>query len=217
MVLMKSILCTFCICMMAINCLSAQNIDLPKADAALCEIHKKDQSIRSELIEVMKTNPQNMLRMKARMDSIDRANQNYVSNFLDNYGWPESLSQQANNAIFLVIDHADNNFSKKYFPMVSAKCESGLIPKAQVVTLEDRILMRSTKKQKYGTQTISKLIDGKNVVYVWPIENVENVDQLRSSVGLPSMQSYIQMVENMTGQKVVFDKTISIEDLNVSF
>ena len=202
---------------MAMGLLSAQDIDLPRVDSDLCEIHRKDQDIRSELIETMKTNPQNMLKMKAKMDSVDQVNQHYVSNLLDSHGWPEALSQQANNAIFLVIDHADNNFSIKYFPLVEAKSEKEIIPKSQAATLEDRILMRSNKKQKYGTQTVSKKIDGKNVAYVWPIENVNDVDKLRASVGLPTMDSYIQLVGSTYGQEVIFDKTISIEDLGVSF
>lgn len=57
--------------------------------------------------------------------------------------------------LFFVIDHGEKLFSEKYFKMVKDKADQGIISKSAVATLEDRVLMRSNKSQKYATQTKS--------------------------------------------------------------
>jgi len=139
----------------SISNLFAQSVDLKKVDIELCKIHNDDQQIREKIIEAMQKPSIELLSIHDEMDSIDTKNQIYVSNLLDNHGWPDNLSDSANNAIFLVIDHGDKSYSEKYFEMVKEKAEQGIISKSDAAILEDRILMRANKPQMYGTQTKS--------------------------------------------------------------
>ena len=161
------------------------------------------------------------------MKSIDSTNQQYISMLLDEYGWPDNLSEKANKAFFYVIDHADNSFSEKYFLLLKEKGEQGILPMSDVATLEDRILMRNLQKQKYGTQTVGlilthtnssgDIITEENTFYVWPIEDNEKVSELRIGVGLPPLEQYLQESEDRTTIKVVWDKNLSIDDLIEKF
>jgi len=201
----------------------AQSFDLKDIDEKLQKIHDEDQQIREKWEDAV----QNKLpaqSIESEMHSIDSLNQIYVSKLLDEYGWPDNLSENANEAIFLVIDHAKQSFSEKYFPFVKEKSEKGILQKLSVATLEDRILMRSGKPQKYGTQTVGVLYtysgnissDTKkmeNIIYIWPIEDNEKVDELRAAVGLPPMDQYIQELGDGKTFKVIWDKEMSIEEL----
>ena len=143
-------------------------------------------------------------------------------NLLDNYGWPDNLSDSANSAIFLVIDHSDKSYIKKYFEMVKEKADQGFISKSDAATLEDRLLMWTNKPQKYGTQTKSNMTfyvtdnsdvpENQNVIYIWPIEDPENVDKIRASVGLAPLNTYIKKVEDVYQMKVVWDKSLKVRD-----
>ena len=196
----------------------AQSFHLTEVDDELCRIGGEDQRIRIKLIEVMQKKPSDLMTIKPEMDSIDSRNQIYVADLLDKHGWPDNFSESANKAIFLVIDHASKSFSEKYFPFVKEKADKGVISKSDVATLEDRILMKSMQKQKYGTQTISKKNnEGEDVTYVWPVEDAEKVDELRNAVGLTPISLYIQLLENQFKRKVVWDKNMSVSDFNVTF
>ena len=187
-------------------------------DAELCKIGNDDQQIRVKFIEAMQSGSSNFQNIRKEMLSMDAQNQTYVSNLIDNRGWPEKLSDCANRAIFYVIQHAPQSFQEKYFHLVKEKAEQGIIQKSDVATLEDRILMRSQKQQRYGTQTINqKTKDGNDVTYVWPVEDEEKIDELRASVGLPPMALYLQLVESQLKRKIVWDKNLTITDFTVNF
>ena len=176
----------------------AQSFSLDDVDVKLNKVYDDDQQIRAKMMNAHMNNLPNVREIVAEMDSVDSDNQQYVSNLLDNYGWPDSLSEKASNAIWLVIDHANNQFSEKYFPLVKEKGEQGILQISDVATLEDRILMSNNKKQKYGTQTVGILYIGKaeNIFYIWPIEDNEKVDDLRASVGLPPIDFYLLTFES---------------------
>ena len=198
--------------------LFAQSFNLTEVDTELCKIGNEDQQIRFKLIEAMQKSSPDFENIRAEMLTIDTRNQTYVSNLLDNKGWPEKLSDCANKAKYHVINHAPHFFQEKYFALVKEKAEQGIVQKSDAVTLEDRVLMRSRKKQKCGTQTINqKTNDGVDVVYVWPVEDNEKIDELRASVGLPPMSLYLQLVENQLNRKIIWDKTLTINDFNINF
>lgn len=102
----------------------AQSYDLKKIDAELCKIYNNDQQIRRKIIKAMQNPSKELISLSNKKDSIDTKNQKYVSDLLDNYGWPDNLSDTANSAIFLVIDHSDHFYSEKYFNMVKKKSRS---------------------------------------------------------------------------------------------
>lgn len=200
--------------------LSGQLIKADKIDSLLCDIHDKDQQVRQELIQVSK-NPKDQVLIKKALDKMqttDSLNQNFIADLLDTKSWPNNLSDKANAAIFLVIDHAKLGYQKKYFSQVQKKVEEGVLDKGSYYTLEDRMLMYEYKKQRYGTQTVSvKDSKGKIVSYVWPVENTEEIEQLRQEAGLPPMKQYLEMLKQTFGKDVVWDKKLTPEILQNKF
>ena len=84
--------------------LSAQNLD-----SLLRTVHDRDQAVRLEVLRLSQQEPQqvdSLLAACARMEEVDARNRQIVSSLLEN-GWPEGLSDEANETIWLVIDHAD--------------------------------------------------------------------------------------------------------------
>ena len=120
----------------------------------------------------------------------DSKNQEQVIKIIDEHGWL-GISQVdffANNALFLVIQHAPVEIQEKYFPLLKESAEKGESKLADMALMDDRIRMRRKKKQLYGSQTIT--INGKN--YVWPIEDAQNVNERRKSVQLPPLAGYLK-------------------------
>jgi hypothetical protein len=198
---------------LGMSTLFAQTYDLKEIDAELCRIGNEDQQIRLKLMDAIQKQSPDIAAIIAEMNGIDANNQMYVSNLLSNHGWPGELTDCANRAIFYVIQHANLSFQEKYFDLVKEKADQGDIQKSDVATLEDRILMRMQKPQKYGTQTISKKTDdGEDTTYVWPVENADKVDEIRATVGLPPINLYIQLMENQLNRKVIWDKNLTVSD-----
>ena len=192
----------------------AQGIDIQQIDNELCKIGNEDQEIRFKLIAAMQSASSDLEAIGKEMQAMDTRNQTYVSNLLDSHGWPENLSACANRAVFFVIQHAPHAFQAKYFRLVKEKAEEGIVQKSDAAMLEDRILMGSRENQKYGTQTVSgKTKEGDDVIYIWPVEEAEKIDELRASVGLPPMSLYMQIVESQLNKKIVWDKDLTISDL----
>ena len=151
------------------------------------------------------------------MNQVDQENQRVVFDLLDTAGWPTNVSDNAHRAIFLVIDHADDCSQKKYLPMMAEQTANGLVSKANLATLQDRILMHENKKQIYGTQTKSSTIvigdDKKSIIYMWPIENPASIDSLRATVGLPSLASYIELFKSEYGEDVIWDPSLTHDEV----
>ena len=178
-------------------------------------IREKDQGIRLQTASALKNqNLDSLILLMQQSALIDAENQRVVFEILAD-GWPENLSDTANSAIFLVIQHADVARQKEFREIVKEAAYGGKLPKSSWAALEDRVLMRDNKKQLYGTQTkmFQAFPEGTQVCYIWPIEDVENVDIRREEIGLPPMEEYILKVETFYGLKVIWDKTLSVEAL----
>ncbi|MFW0718315.1 DUF6624 domain-containing protein [Pedobacter sp. N23S346] len=171
-------------------------------------IREADQEIRAKLIKEMATkNPEAMKKVALEMKTSDRQNQLYIASLLDQCGWPKGLSAIENNTIFLVIDHADTAYMSKYFPVLKKQADMGIVAKSDLATLQDRMLLRSGKKQVFGTQTIKN----GQVVTVWPIENPDGLDNRRNQMGLTPMNEYIELLKKNYQSEVIWDKDLPIE------
>ena len=125
------------------------------------------------------------------MNQEDNKNQERVIKIIDEHGWL-GISQVgflANNALFLVIQHASIEIQEKYFPLLKESAEKGESTLADMALMDDRIRMRRNKKQLYGSQTT--VVNGKT--YIWPIEDAQNVDERRKSVQLPPLADYLKI------------------------
>ena len=184
-----------------------------KIDSLLSDIGRKDQEVRAEWTKVAtgSVTQEEAIGYALKMEEIDRANLTAVSHILDTYGWPSGLSDAANKAIFLVIDHSNLKTMNKYIGLFREAVEKGYMSMNDLVTMEDRMLMNAGKPQKYGTQACSLVEDGKTVIYIWPVEDPDKLDALRKAVGLMPIEDYLEIVRQQ-GVEIIYDKTKTVKD-----
>ena len=161
----------------------------------LTQMLDADQKWRNMADSVEKTHGTNSKELRElwrRQKETDNKNMRRLERIIKKYGWPaESLvGGEASLAAFLILQHADYQYQKKYFPMVKEAQKEGEIEAGNVALLEDRILVREGKKQIYGSQLIRNQKTGKYELY--PIEDEEHVDLMRASVGLPPIAEYLK-------------------------
>ena len=184
-----------------------------KIDSLLCDIGRKDQEVRADWAKMATGSvmQEEAIEYALKMEETGRTNLASVSQILDTYGWPSGLSDEANKAIFLVIDHSDLKTMNKYIGLFRDAVEKGYLSMNDLVTMEDRMLMNAGKPQKYGTQAYSLVEDGKTVIYIWSVEDPDKLDALRKSVGLMPIGEYLEMVKQQ-GVEIIYDKTKTVGD-----
>ncbi len=122
-------------------------------------------------------------KLISKQDSINLAK---AKNLISTYGWlsPQQVGYKGNQGLFLIIQHADLATQKTYLPIIRKAAGEGKVAAWSLAFLEDRILMREKKKQIYGSQTFNN--------YLFPIQDVDNLDKRRASVGLESIAEYLK-------------------------
>ncbi|MGI6048091.1 MAG: DUF6624 domain-containing protein [Petrimonas sp.] len=163
--------------------------------AELLTIFDDDQLIRHEYIAALNE----FGRQSKQADSLamimihkDSVNLAKIINILDNYGWvgPNEVGGKANQAFFLVIQHADLKTQKKYLPMMREAAKNKNASYSALALLEDRVALGEGKKQIYGSQIGYNNETKKN--YVLPLEDPDNVDKRRKEVGLGLLSDYVK-------------------------
>lgn len=184
-------------------------------DSLLRAVRERDQKLRLDLMDYYARGMvDSVLWCSEEMERADAENQRTVFGILDAGGWPEGLSHEASSAIFLVIDHADVGAQKRYYRHVVRAARRGDVERSSPVTLRDRILMHEGKRQIYGTQTVSFARGDSPACYVWPVVRPRSLDRRRSRVNLPAMAEYVGMVGEGFGFDVVWDRSLSVGDLD---
>jgi tetratricopeptide (TPR) repeat protein len=105
------------------------------------------------------------------------------------HGWPgiSKVGIKANQAAWIIIQHAKLEKQQQYLPTLSASVENGESQPKHLALLSDRVLVRQGKMQLYGTQIDNRV----NPPKPYPIEDIENVDQRRKKVGLEPLKDYL--------------------------
>ncbi len=113
-----------------------------------------------------------------------------LEQIIDTYGWlgKSKVGAKANQAIWLIIQHADIETQEAYLPILKQSVENRESEGWHLAFLVDRILMKTNKKQKYGTQAIWDSVLGKNKIY--PINEIESVNDRRKKLGLQTIEEY---------------------------
>ena len=189
-----------------------------QTDSLLYVLHERDQQIRHELMRVQRAfiaeqRPElvdSIVMLVAEQDHADSLNRVAVDLLLQN-GWPEGLSEQSNQTIWLIIEHGDVEYQERYLPLIEQQAMRGIISLADYATLSDRVNVRRQRPQRYGTQTGYTQRDGETFTYVYPIEDISKLDSLRLSVGLDSMHIYLRQVSETLGTSVAIDTALTWE------
>lgn len=166
----------------------------------LIEMGREDQKHRNELMELMdkmdgpdkdKLMPRYQ-QLVEEQNAIDTKLIQQLEAIIARHGWPtiSLVGKEANLNAFLILQHADLSYQKKYFPLLKAAAAKNEARKSDVAMLEDRILMREGKKQIYGSQL--RMNEQTQRLELYPIEDEENVDIRRASVGLQPLKDYLK-------------------------
>lgn len=193
---------------------------IEQTDSLLCELHERDQQIRHKLMSVQQAYIaeqraeliDSIVMLVAEQDRVDSLNRVAVDSLLQN-GWPEGLSEQSNQTIWLIIDHADVEYQERYLPLIEQQAVRGTISPSDYATLLDRVNVRRQRPQRYGTQTGYKQRDDEVFTFVYPIEDIDALDSLRLSVGLDSMHLYLRQVSETLGAEVKIDSGLTWEEI----
>jgi hypothetical protein len=170
------------------------NYDKP-LKAELLQILEDDQAGRQKIEDVQKKYGYQSKEMTelwksiSLQDSIDLVK---VKAILDKQGWvgPDKVGGEASQALFLVIQHSDLATQQKYLPMMREAVKNKKASGSELALLEDRIALREGRKQTYGSQIGFDKDSGKT--YVSPLEDPDNVDKRRASVGLGPLADYVR-------------------------
>jgi len=165
--------------------------------AELEKMMDEDQKLRNRMDEVEKKygpNSKELAEVWKEQTEIDNRLLKRLEEIIAQYGWPgrSLVGAEASLAAFLIIQHADYEYQKKYFPLIKEAMKKGEIRPQEVALLEDRILMREGKKQIYGSQLTRNDRTGK--YELWPVEDEENLDKRRASVGLEPIAAYLERI-----------------------
>lgn len=128
-------------------------------------------------------------------------------------GLPKGLSAQSYKAIWLIVDHAGLKFQKKHLPVMEEAVRKELINASDYAVLTDRIRMREGKPQKYGTQSYTVTVDGRQVIYIWPVEDAENLNEFRNEIGTGDIETYIQVLKATAGCDVIYDPELTVRQM----
>lgn len=180
------------------------------------EVYDNDQAAREWTKGMSSLTADEIEAYATEMERVDSLNQAIVFEILDKDGWPSNLSNKANQAIWIVIDHSNLAFQRKYLYLVKEKAEECIIEKADYAILNDRVLMGEGKPQIYGTQIKmnATIVDDEIAMqfFLWPVENPIVLDSLRNTMGLSPIKEYLQNSSESIGQEIVWDEKITIAD-----
>ncbi|NVM67499.1 hypothetical protein FHW88_005827 [Mucilaginibacter sp. SG538B] len=158
----------------------------------LDSIYQSDQSVRIKYLRAKRDNAQINVAdsLQEVMHKTDSQNLIRVNAILTKYGWlgPQKVGITGSQALFLVIQHADLQTQQNYLPMIRAAEKNGEILSSNLAILEDRINMRTGKKQVYGSQGFTDKQTGK--IYIYPIADIDHLDERRKAMGMPPMKDY---------------------------
>lgn len=136
------------------------------------------------------------VRRGAVQDSINLIR---VEEILAAHGWlgEDQISNKATRALWLVVQHAPLAVQEKYLPLMQAAVQAGKASASNLAYLEDRILMRRGKPQRYGSQ-LRRGPDGGWVLH--EVEDPERLNERRKLVGLGPIEEYLKQTGAISAQ-----------------
>lgn len=164
--------------------------DLSSIKDQLQRIEQQNLELRSLVMPtIRKYGPKSFERdsLNEQILKFDSTSLGIVIKIIDEYGWlgKSQIGEIANRALFLVIQHAaDNETRKKYYPLLLESATEGESDLAAMATMHDRILVQDGELQMYGTQ--SRMVDGK--LEPFPILDPKRVNKRRRAVGLGKLK-----------------------------
>ena len=190
-------------------------------DKLLAEVWNDDQQPRHQLVELTKAVTvegrteliDSLILVNDIVERNDAKNIKVVDKILKS-GLPQGLSEESYKTIWIVIDHAPLEKQEQCLPLIEQMATEGYVGVDEYAILYDRVAMGQNRHQRYGSQLVQFGNAEAMQLYVWPIEDVEKLDSLRSAVGLSSFFNYLKDIEETMGIVPMYDTALTIEELN---
>jgi hypothetical protein len=132
----------------------------------------------------------------------DSAHSRRLGELVRDHGWPRSseVGPEAAEAAFLIVQHTPfEDWQRSMLPHVEQAVREGGLDGQDYALLYDRVQMKLGGAQRYGTQ----LRPEEGRLRLEPIEDPAAVDSLRAELGMPSLDEYLEVVEEAYGMEVV--------------
>ena len=132
----------------------------------------------------------------------DSARSRRLREIVDAWGWPHpaTAGPDAAHAAFLILQHSPlNDFQEAMLPTLEAAAADGTVPASDVALLVDRVRIQRGEPQRYGTQFAME--DGRLVPR--PIQDPAGLAERRRAMGLPPMDEYIRLLEELYDAEVI--------------
>ncbi len=109
----------------------------------------------------------------------------------------ENAGVQAYTAALVMVLHSgDRDLMRSYLNKHEWQPEN-VVNRSDRAILVDKILILEEKLQRYGTQFVMK--NGKPEIL--PLEDAEQVNERRASLGLNSLEDYVRVISNPSPRK----------------
>jgi hypothetical protein len=157
-------------------------VTLQSRFAELNVLIAQDFSLREELIE------RGVLfgDYHPEMEALHIANGRKLELLIEQFGWPDASidgSKAIKNAWYIIMHAISLPALQRRVLKILQSTPNASSPE-QIAMLEDRTLVFSGKKQRFGTQVDW---DHNGALNPFPIENVEHVDILRAKANMPPL------------------------------
>ena len=154
----------------------------------LAEMVYIDQSLRMQ-VDFSKQDES----LLEKIQKVDRENTSTLKEILNTHYWItiSEFGKEADQHAWLLVQHADHDI--KFQEEILARLEKLYPTKtaaAHFAHLYDRVAKNNKRPQRYGTQLAG---DGTCIPHA--IEDPDDVDARRKSVGLPPLQEYLNQME----------------------
>jgi hypothetical protein len=127
------------------------------------------------------------------MAIVHRRNGDRLGQMVDAHGWPGAsmVGEDGADAAWLVLHHAigDPVLQRRCLPLLEQAAAQGEIPAWHPATLLDGIRFYEGRPQVYGSMFDW---DESGRLVPWTIEDAEDVDERRASVGLPPLADQVE-------------------------
>ncbi len=126
------------------------------------------------------------------MEQVQLENATRLQRIIDEHGWPgiSLVGEEAAQAAWLIAQHAISNpaFQQASLTHITQAVQTNELPSPYFAFLTDRILFNQRKPQQFGTVFDW---DEDDEISPWTIEDEDNVDERRASVGLPPLDEAV--------------------------
>ena len=168
----------------------AKTLKKPTLRSQINQMVILDQQLRYK--QVQASTATDRRELQRAIQQADSTNLQVIKKIIADNGWPtfSDIGQDGNNNLWLLVQHADTDilFQKHCLQLMEKLKPTGQINLSNYAYLYDRVQCNLNYKQYYGTQPIWG--NKGTAIGFRAIIQENEVNQRRTTVGLPSMQIY---------------------------